>query len=358
MPKKYKKTKRTGNRAKRKKAIITGITGQDGSYLAEHLLEKGYEVHGIVRRASTFNHQRIEHIYDYVNPGNLKLHYGDLTDPISMLSTIAAVRPDEIYNLAAQSHVQVSFEKPVYTAHADAIGLLNILEAVRHLKLPAKIYQASTSQMFRGDINVSELNEETPFQPRSPYGAAKLYAYHIGRIYRESYEMFIVNGILFNHESERRGENFVTRKITIGIAEILAGKREHIRLGNLDAERDWGHAEDFVRAMHLMLQQKTPKDYVIATGRKHSVREFCERAFKEAEVKLIWKGRGLTERGIDAKTKKTRVVIDLKYFRPNEVRSLRGNANKARRELGWKPEISFEQLVKRMVHHDLTQIKK
>ncbi len=345
--------KKTTKKSKIKKALITGITGQDGSYLAELLLSKGYEVHGIVRRASSFNFQRIQHIYDYVNPDKLRLHYGDLTDPISVLSTITAVEPDEIYNLGAQSHVQVSFEKPVYTAQADALGLLNILEAVKHLKLPTKIYQASTSEMFPGDQETEYLTEDTPFKPRSPYGAAKLYAHHIGRIYRESYNMFVVGGILFNHESERRGENFVTRKITLGIKEILDGKREHVALGNLDAKRDWSHAEDHVEAMHLMLQQKTPKDYVIASGEQHTVREFCTLAFKEAGIDLIWKGKGKDEKGIDKKTGKVLVRIDMKYFRPNEVWSLKGNPEQAKKELGWKPKVSFKELVRRMVRSDL-----
>ncbi|HEY4499278.1 MAG TPA: GDP-mannose 4,6-dehydratase [Candidatus Paceibacterota bacterium] len=339
-----------------KRALITGITGQDGSYLAELLLSKGYEVHGIIRRSSSFNHGRIQHIYDYIHPKRLILHYGDLTDMASLVSVIRVAKPDEIYNLAAQSHVKVSFEVPLYTGHVDALGTLNIIEAVRTLGLNAKIYQASTSEMYSGAPN-GQQNEDTPFHPQSPYGVAKLYAFHISRIYRESYGMFVVNGILFNHESERRGESFVTRKVTLGIKEIIEGKRDVIQLGNLDAKRDWGHAKDYVEAMYLMLQQKTPKDYVIATGIQHTVREFCTLAFKEAGIKLIWQGKGLKERGVDARTGKTRISVDPKFFRPNEVWSLRGNAAKARRELGWKPKISFKELVKRMVHSDVIHNK-
>jgi GDPmannose 4,6-dehydratase len=270
----------------------------------------------------------------------------------SLVSVIRLAKPDEIYNLAAQSHVKVSFEVPLYTGQVDALGTLNIMEAVRILGLNAKIYQASTSEMYSGAPNGPQ-NENTPFHPQSPYGAAKLYAFHISRIYRESYGMFAVNGILFNHESERRGESFVTRKITLGIKEIIEGKRDVIALGNLDAKRDWGHAKDYVEAMYLMLQQKTPKDYVIATGIQHTVREFCTLAFKEAGINLVWKGKGLKEIGVDKRTGKTRIAIDPKFFRPNEVWSLRGDATKARRELGWKPKISFKELVKRMVHSDL-----
>ncbi len=344
--------KKTKNK-KHKVALITGITGQDGSYLTELLLSKGYEVHGIVRRSSSFNRKRIEHLYDFEDRGNLKLHYGDLTDIASLISIIQTTRPDEIYNLAAQSHVHVSFETPLYTGQVDALGALNVLEAVRSLGLPAKVYQASTSEMYSGNPKEKPQNEKTPFYPKSPYGAAKLYAYHIVRIYRESYGIFAVNGILFNHESERRGENFVTRKIVLGIKEIFQGTRGCINLGNLDAKRDWGHAKDYVHAMYLMLQQKKPKDYIVASGKEHTVREFCTLAFKEAGIKIIWKNKGLNEVGIDSQTGKILVKIDPKFFRPNEVSSLLGNATKARRELGWKPKISFRELIKRMIKNDI-----
>lgn len=332
-----------------KRALITGATGQDGSYLIELLLEKGYEVHGIVRRASTFNRARIEHLYDFEDRGRLKLHYGDLTDFGSIISILEKIRPDEIYNLAAQSHVQISFDIPLYTAQTDGIGSLNLFEAIRVLKLPAKIYQASTSELYSGDPKECPQNEETPFKPRSPYGVAKLFAFHSARIYRESFGMFVVNGILFNHESPRRGENFVTRKIAIGLAEIKNGKRDFIRLGNLDAKRDWGHAKDYVRAMHLMLQQKTPKDYVIATGEEHTVREFAELACREIGLEVVWKGKGVNEVGLDKKTGKKIIAVDPKFFRPNEVNALKGDARKAAKDLGWKPEISFKSLVKEMI---------
>ncbi len=345
-------------KSKKKVALITGITGQDGSYLAELLLAKGYDVHGLIRRSSTFNHDRIKHIYDFVHPKKLRLHYGDITDLSSLVSIVASIRPDELYNLAAQSHVKVSFETPVYTGQVDAIGVLNTLEAVRILKLPTKVYQASTSEMYAGHPNELPQDERTAFSPKSPYGAAKLYAFHLAKIYRESYGMFVVNGILFNHESERRGENFVTRKITLGIKEILAGTRKTVRLGNLDAKRDWGHAQDYVRAMYLMLQRKKPSDYVIATGTQRTVREFCEHAFREAGIKLTWSGRGLHEKGIEKKTGRVLVEIDPAFFRPNEVWSLQGNPKRARRELKWKPRIDFRTLVKRMVKSDLSSTKR
>lgn len=357
MPKKKsKKSTSATTRNKRKIALITGITGQDGSYMTELLLEKGYKVHGVVRRSSTFNRQRIEYLYDSIHPDKLILHYGDVTDFTSLISIIEKVKPDEIYNLAAQSHVKVSYEMPLYTAQVDAIGVLNILEVVRQLGLPSRIYQASTSELYSGDPKECPQDEGTPFWPKSPYGVAKLYAYHITRVYRESYGMFIANGILFNHESPRRGENFITRKITIGIKEVLCGKRDIIRVGNLNAKRDWGHARDYVEAMYLMLQQKTPKDYVIATGKQHTVREFCELAFAEAGIELVWRGRGIREQGINKKTLKVLIETDTKFFRPNEVWSLLGNSAKARRELGWKPKTSFPELVREMVRNDLKDI--
>ncbi|MBU6390320.1 GDP-mannose 4,6-dehydratase [Patescibacteria group bacterium] len=340
-----------------KKTIITGITGQDGSYLAELLLAKGYEAHGIVRRASTFNRSRIEHIkdFDLEDHGRLILHYGDLVDMASLLAIFSEVRPDEIYNLAAQSHVQVSFETPQYTSQVDALGVLNVLEAARVLKLPAKIYQASTSELYSGDPAETPQNELTPFKPRSPYGVAKLYGFHIARIYRESYGMFISNGILFNHEGERRGESFVTRKITQGIREIALGKRDAIHLGNLDAKRDWGYAKEYVEAMYLMLQQPEPDDYIVATGVQHSVREFCEEAFKEAGVTIHWEGKGLDEKGINAEGR-TLVGIDPKFYRPNEVRSLVGNSSKTQKVLRWKPKTDFKELVRIMMRHDLAGV--
>lgn len=341
---------------KNRVALITGITGQDGSYLTELLLKKGYTVHGIVRRASTFNRSRIEEFYDYEDRGKLKLHYGDSTDMASLLYILQKTKPQEIYNLAAQSHVQVSFEIPLYTGQTDALGVLNLFEAVRILGLNPKIYQASTSELYSGDPKECPQNENTPFNPRSPYGVAKLYAFHIARVYRESYGMFISNGILFNHESPRRGENFVTKKITLGIREILLGKRDYIHLGNLDAKRDWGHARDYVEAMHRVLSLDKPNDFVIATGTQHSVREFSTLAFKEAGIELEWKGGGLDEKGIDKKTGKVLVKVDSKFFRPNEVWSLCGNPSKAKKLLGWKSETSFEDLVREMVQHDLKDL--
>lgn len=323
------------NKEIRKKAIILGCTGQDGSYLTELLLSKRYIVHGIVRRSSTFNRGRIEHLYDFEDRGDLILHYGDLTDMSSLINIFREVQPDEIYNLAAQSHVGVSFENPIYTAQVDAIGVLNVLEAARILKLSAKIYQASTSELYSGDRNPAIQNEMTPFKPRSPYGVSKLFGYNIARIYRESYGMFICNGILFNHESERRGENFVTRKITLGLNDILCGRTKKIKLGNIKAKRDWGHAKDYVRAMWLMLQRNTPDDYVVATGDTRSIEEFLDVAFRLKGMNWI-----------------DYVEIDPKFVRPNDVNYLCGDSSKARSLLGWKPEISFEQLVKEMVDHD------
>lgn len=336
----------------KKRALITGITGQDGSYLAEFLLEKGYEVHGLVRRASTFNRHNIEHIFKAGRAPDSHLHYGDMTDINSLISVLRAVKPHEIYNLAAQSHVKVSFDIPYYTAQSDAIGVLSLLEAVRLLDLPAKIYQASTSELYGGEKKEAPQNEKTPFKPRSPYGAAKLYAFEMARIYRESYGMFAVNGILFNHESPRRGYNFVSRKITHGAAEIKLGLRENILLGNLDAHRDWGYAKEYVEAMWKMLQQKDPKDFVIATGKTHSVREFVDVVFSHAGMPIRWKWSGLNEKGID-QNGVIRVAISPAYFRPNEVSYLCGDASSAKRELGWKAKTSFEDLAKIMYHADL-----
>lgn len=336
----------------KKRALITGITGQDGSYLAEFLLEKGYEVHGLVRRASTFNRHNIEHIFKAGMAPDSHLHYGDMTDINSLISVLRSVRPQEIYNLAAQSHVKVSFEIPYYTAQSDAIGVLSLLEAVRILKLPAKIYQASTSELYSGEEKEAPQNEKTRFKPRSPYGVAKLYAFEIARIYRESYGMFTVNGILFNHESPRRGYNFVSRKITHGAAEIKLGLRETILLGNLDAHRDWGYAKEYVEAMWKMLQQEKPKDIVIATGKTHSVREFVEVVFKHAGMPLHWQGKGLKEKGIDSNGI-TRIAVNPVYFRPNEVSYLCGDPSRAKKELNWKAKTGFEALAKLMYDADL-----
>ena len=330
-----------------KVALITGITGQDGSYLAELLLEKGYEVHGIVRRSSLINTHRIDHIYD--NP-NLTLHYGDLTDATNMIGVIKKVEPDEIYNLGAQSHVKVSFETPEYTGNVDGLGTLRILEAVRLLGMEDKvrIYQASTSELY-GLVQEVPQRETTPFYPRSPYGVAKLYGYWIVKNYRESYGLHASSGILFNHESPRRGETFVTRKITRGLSRISTGEQDVLSLGNLDARRDWGHAKDFVRAMWMMLQQDQPDDYVIATGVQYSVRDFVDAAAPYFGMKIEWMGEGLNEVGYDWNTKRPVIKVDPKYFRPAEVESLLGDATKAKEKLGWEPEISFTELVEDMV---------
>ena len=329
-----------------KKALITGITGQDGSYLTEFLLEKDYEVHGIIRRSSSINTDRINHLYNNLK---LKLHYGDLTDMSSMTRIIQEIQPDEIYNLGAQSHVKVSFEIPEYTGQVDALGTLRILEAVRLLGLENKtrIYQASTSELF-GLVQEVPQRETTPFYPRSPYGVAKMYGYWITKNYREAYNMFACTGILFNHESSRRGETFVTRKITIGLKAISENKQDCLYLGNLNARRDWGHAKDFVEAMWLMLQQKTPDDFVIATGEQYSVKDFVEKAAPYFGMKIEWLGQGLNEIGIDTISKKTVIRINPKYFRPTEVETLLGDATKAHKILGWKPKTSFENLVKDM----------
>lgn len=346
-------------------ALITGITGQDGSYLAEFLLEKGYEVHGVMRRSSSFNTERIEHLYldewvrDMHSRRLLNLHYGDMTDSSSLIRIINEVRPDEIYNLAAQSHVKVSFDVPEYTAEADAIGVLRLLEAVRilHMEKKCRIYQASTSELF-GLVQEIPQTETTPFYPRSPYSVAKLYAFWIMKNYRESYGMYTANGILFNHESERRGENFVTRKITLAAARIATGKQDMLYLGNLNARRDWGYAPDYVECMWLILQQPEPDDYVVATGEYHSVREFATLAFARAGIELEWHGSGLDETGVDRATGRTLVKVDPRFFRPADVEQLLGNPAKARERLGWNPvKTSFETLVNRMVDSDMELVR-
>ena len=350
---------------KQKIALITGITGQDGSFLAEFLLDKGYEVHGIIRRSSSFNTGRIEHLYfdewvrDMKRRRLINLHYGDMTDSSSLIRIIQELQPDEIYNLAAQSHVKVSFEVPEYTADTDAVGTLRLLEAVRMLGLGGKtrIYQASTSELF-GKVQEIPQRETTPFYPRSPYGCAKLYGFWITKNYRESYGMYAVNGILFNHESERRGETFVTRKITLAVARIAAGLQDKLYLGNLNARRDWGYARDYVECMWLMLQQDRPDDFVIATGDDHSVRDFTDLAFRRAGITLRWEGEGADEKGIDIATGRVLVEVDPKYFRPCEVEQLLGDPTKARTVLGWNPrKTTFEQLVNIMVDHDMAMIK-
>ena len=349
-----------------KTALITGITGQDGSYLAEFLLEKGYEVHGILRRTSSFNTGRIEHLYfeewvrDMKQQRLINLHYGDMTDSSSLLRIIQIVQPDEIYNLAAQSHVKVSFDVPEYTAETDAVGTLRLLEEVRILGMEkrVRIYQASTSELF-GLVQEVPQKETTPFYPRSPYGVAKQYGFWITKNYRESYGMFCVNGILFNHESERRGETFVTRKITLAAARIARGYQERLYLGNLDALRDWGYAKDYVECMWLMLQHPTPEDFVIATGEMHSVREFVTKAFAEAGINIRWEGKGIDEKGIDVATGKVLVEVDPKYFRPAEVEQLLGDPTKAKTLLGWNPtKTSFDELIKKMVRYDLEYVEK
>ena len=332
---------------KRKKAFITGITGQDGSYLAELLLSKDYEVHGLIRRASSFNTSRIDHIFDRLN-----LHYGDVVDGSSLTSLILEVQPDEIYNLAAQSHVAVSFEIPEYTANVDALGTLKILDAIRTLNKPCKFYQASTSELY-GKVQEIPQTEKTPFYPRSPYGVAKLYGYWITKNYRESYNLFACTGILFNHESPRRGETFVTRKVVRALNAIKNGKQDKLRLGNLNAMRDWGHAKDFVEAMWLMLQQHTPKDYVIATGKQYSVRQLVEECAPYFGMNIVWSGFGIDEVGIDINTNKIVVVVDKKYFRPAEVDTLLGDSTLAETELGWQPKYSFQDLIQEMCEYEL-----
>ncbi|MCF0210964.1 MAG: GDP-mannose 4,6-dehydratase [Bacteroidales bacterium] len=350
----------------RKVALITGITGQDGSFLAEFLIDKGYEVHGVLRRSSSFNTGRIEHLYldewvrDMKQKRLVNLHWGDMTDSSSLIRIIGMVRPTEIYNLAAQSHVKVSFDVPEYTADADAMGVLRLLEAVRicGLDKECRIYQASTSELF-GLVQEVPQKETTPFYPRSPYGVAKMYGYWIIKNYRESYGMFCVNGILFNHESERRGETFVTRKITLAASRIAQGFQDKLYLGNLNALRDWGYAKDYVECMWLILQQENPEDYVIATGEYHTVRDFCTLAFKEAGIDIEWQGEGIDEKGIDKKTGKVLVEVDAKYFRPAEVEQLLGDPTKAKKNLGWNPrKTSFEELVSIMVKHDMKFVRK
>ena len=350
----------------KKTALITGITGQDGSFLAEFLLEKGYDVHGVIRRSSSFNTSRIEHLYmdellkDMHMKRKVQLHYGDMTDSTNLIRLIREIKPDEIYNLAAMSHVKVSFEIPEYTADTDGVGTLRLLEAVRFLGYEnrTKVYQASTSELY-GEAQEVPQKETTPFYPRSPYGVAKLYGFWITKNYREAYNMFAVNGILFNHESERRGETFVTRKITLAAARIKKGTQEKLYLGNIDAKRDWGYAKDYVECMWLMLQHDIPEDFVIATGETHTVSEFTVLAFKEAGIDLEWRGEGLDRKGIDKATGKVLVEVDPKYFRPTEVQELLGDPTKARTLLGWNPtKTSFKELVKIMTRSDMKLVER
>lgn len=341
-----------------KTALITGITGQDGSYLTEFLLEKGYEVHGIIRRHSSISTDRIDYLFEDPAIGNKKLflHYGDLTDSSNINRLIEKIRPDEIYNLAAQSHVAVSFEVPEYTAETTGLGTLRLLDAIKESGVPCRFYQASTSELFGGLKETAPQNENTPFHPKSPYGVAKLYSYWITVNYREAYHLYACNGILFNHESPRRGETFVTRKITRAVANIIAGKQDKLSLGNMDAQRDWGYAGDYVEAMWLMLQQDEPKDYVIATNETHTVREFVELAFKQVGIQLEWRGAGVEEKGYDKATGKLLVDVNPRYFRPSEVEYLWGDCSKAERELGWERRTSFVELVYMMVDYDMKEI--
>jgi GDPmannose 4,6-dehydratase len=343
-----------------KRALITGVTGQDGAYLAEFLLSKGYEVHGIKRRTSLFNTDRIDHLYEdpHQQGRHFMLHYGDLTDSSGLIRIVQEIKPDEIYNLAAQSHVMVSFEEPEYTANSDALGTLRLLEAIRiaGLEKVSRFYQASTSELY-GLVRETPQKETTPFYPRSPYAAAKLYAYWITVNYREAYGIYACNGILFNHESPQRGETFVTRKITRALARIKVGMQDRLYLGNLDARRDWGHARDYVEAMWLMLQREEPNDYVIASGEQHSVREFVELAARQLGIAITWKGNGADEKGID-QNDNVLVAIDPRYYRPTEVETLLGDASKAKRELGWQPRTSFRELVREMVDEDLKEAEK
>ena len=337
-------------------ALITGITGQDGSYLAELLLSKDYVVHGVVRRSSSFNRERLKEIYNYAHEAKsrLKLHYGDMTDSSSILKILQSTKPDEIYNLAAQSHVQISFDVPEYTANADALGTLRLLEGIKTSGMLKKIrfYNASTSELY-GKVVETPQTEKTPFHPRSPYAIAKLYAHWMTINYREAYGMYACNGILFNHESERRGENFISKKISQQVAKIKLGRDDTLELGNLDAKRDWGYAPEYVKAMWLMLQQKEPEDFVIATGETHTVRDFVEKAFNRIGIKISWKGSGVDEKGYDVKTGKVIVNVNSKYFRPAEVDELKGDASNARKKLDWKPKSTFEELVNLMVDYDL-----
>lgn len=341
-----------------KKSLITGITGQDGSYITEMLLDKGYEVHGIIRRASTFNTKRIDHLFEVPEIGNKKLflHHGDLTDSSNLNRLIERIKPDEIYNLGAQSHVKVSFDVPEYTAEVDAVGTLRLLDAIKDTGVKCKFYQASTSELFGGIPGTAPQSEKTPFYPKSPYGAAKLYSYWVTVNYREAYNLFACNGILFNHESPRRGETFVTRKITRAIASIIAEKQDKLSLGNLNAKRDWGFAGDYVEGMWLMMQQDKPGDYVLATNETHTVREFVELAFSECGMEIEWKGTGVEEKGYDRATGKLLVDVNPRYFRPTEVELLLGDPSKAERELGWKRKVDFKGLVHMMVEEDLKEI--
>ena len=342
-----------------KKALITGITGQDGSYLAELLLDKGYEVHGIIRRHSTICTDRIDHLYDDTSlKDRFFLHYGDLTDSCNLMGLIQKIQPDEVYNLGAQSHVAVSFEVPEYTAEATGVGTIRLLDAVYQSGVKCKFYQASTSELFGGLPGTAPQSEKTPFYPKSPYGVAKLYSYWITVNYRESYNMFACNGILFNHESPRRGETFVTRKITIAVAKIMAGKQDKLLLGNLNAKRDWGFAGDYVEGMWRILQQEKPDDYVLATNETHTVREFVELAFAEVGIEIEWKGEGVDEKGYDKNTGKLLVDVNPRYFRPAEVELLWGDSTKAETKLGWKRKVSFKELVSMMVREDIKKYKK
>jgi len=333
-----------------KKAFITGVTGQDGSYLAELLLEKGYEVHAILRRASVFTTKRVDHLMDL---DNFKTYYGDLSDSSSLHRLLTKIQPDEVYNLGAQSHVAVSFEVPEYTADVDAVGTIRILDAIRDIGLKTKFYQASTSELFGGIPGTAPQSENTPFYPKSPYGAAKLYSYWVTVNYRESYGLFASNGILFNHESPRRGETFVTKKITKAVAKVYKGEQKIIELGNLDSRRDWGYAKEYVEAMWLMMQQDEPGDFVIATGRTHSIRQFVEYAFKEVGITIRWEGSGVDEKGYDGITNELLVSINPKYFRPAEVELLHGDPSKAERELGWKSTVDVKELCKKMIRYDM-----
>jgi GDPmannose 4,6-dehydratase len=332
------------------KAFITGVTGQDGSYLAEFLLERGYEVHSIVRRASVFTTLRINHILEHPN---FKTYYGDLTDSSNLHMLLSKIQPDEVYNLGAQSHVAVSFEVPEYTAEVNAVGTIRLLDAIKDLGIKPKFYQASTSELFGGLPHTAPQSELTPFYPKSPYGAAKLYAYWVTVNYRESYDLFACNGILFNHESPRRGETFVTKKITKAVAKIFQGKQDKLALGNLDAKRDWGYAKDYVECMWLMLQHERPDDYVIASGETYTVRQFTEWAFEEIGIKIRWEGSGINEKGIDTNSGQVRVFVDPRYFRPAEVELLWGDSSKAFSQLGWRPKKSIRDLIKMMVAYDL-----